>query len=61
MTFDSRDLLILGPASHTHIQTANGACVSVDHTRPVDISPSIHLQNCLLIPNLSYKLLSISH
>ena len=60
MTFDPWDLVTLGPKSHTHIQTTNGTCISIDHTASVDISPSIHLNNCLLIPSLSHKLLYIS-
>ena len=59
MTFDPRNCCLLD-RSRKHIQNSNGACISVDHTGPVDISPFIHLNNCLLIPNLSHKLLSIS-
>lgn len=56
MTYDSRDLLFLGEASRSYVQTANGACVMVDHTGPVDITPSLRLKKCLLIPILSHKL-----
>ena len=34
--------------------------MSVDQSGPVTISPSLKLNNCLLIPSLSHKLLSIS-
>ena len=60
MTFDPRDLLSTNPKTRTYIQTANGECVSVDQSRPVTISLSLKINNCLLIPNLSHKLLSIS-
>ena len=39
---------------------ANGDCVPVAHAGAVNISPSLHLKNCLLIPTLSHKLLSVS-
>ena len=39
---------------------ANGEGVGVTQPGTVDISPSIHVKNYLLIPSLSYKLLSIS-
>ena len=34
--------------------------MSVDQSGPVTISPSLKINNCLLIHSLSYKLLSIS-
>ena len=60
MTFDSTDLLSNGHTNRTHIQTANGECVNVAQAGTIDISSSIQIKNCLLIPNLSHKLLSIS-
>ena len=60
MTFDPCDLLSTNPKTRTYIQTANGECVSVDQSGPVTISPSLKINNCLLIPSLSHKLLSIS-
>ena len=60
MTFDPRDFLSTHPTNRTHIQTANGECVPVDQAGHVNISPSLHLKNCLLIPSLSHKLLSVS-
>ena len=59
MTFDPRDLLTFVPTSRTHKQTANEEYVRVDSAGSVDISDSIHLQNYLLIPSLSHKLLSV--
>ena len=56
MTFDPNDMLISGPTSRSHIQTANGECARVDRADPVDVSHSIHLKNYLLIRSLSHKL-----
>ena len=39
----------------------NGEYVPVDQAGPLNISPSLHLKNCLLISSLSHKLLSVSH
>ena len=60
MTFDPRDLMSTNPQTRTFIQTANREYVRVDRSGPVTISPSLRLKNCLLIPSLSHKLLSIS-
>ena len=60
MTFDPCDLLSTNLKICTYIQTANGEYVSVDQSGPVTISPSLKINNCLLIPRLSHKLLSIS-
>ena len=60
MTFDPMDLLSIMPTTRTHIQTANGEYVQVDKIGPIKISLSLHLKNCLLIPSLSHKLLSVS-
>ena len=60
MTFDPCDFLSTHPTNQTHIQTTNGECVPVDRARPVNISPSLHFKNYLLIPSLSHKLLSVS-
>ena len=60
MTFDPSDFLSTHPTNRTHIQTANGEYVPVAQPGPVNISPSLHLKNCLLIPSLSHKLLSVS-
>ena len=60
MTIDPRDFLSTHPTHRTHIQTANGECISVDRAGPVNISLSVHLKNCLLILSLSHTLLSVS-
>jgi hypothetical protein len=53
MTFNPSDLLSTVPTFRTHIQTANGEYVSVDWAGSVNISPSLNLKNCLLVPSLS--------
>ena len=60
MTFDSSDLRSNVPSNRTYIQTTNGECISVTQSATVDISSSIHLKNCLLVPILSYKFLYVS-
>ena len=60
MTFDKSDILNSKSTPRTHIQTANGDFVRVHGAGSVDVSSSIRLNNCLFIPNLSRKLLSIS-
>lgn len=59
MTYDSRNLLSVGFTTQTHIQKANGESIHVDQVGPVDISPTLHLINCLLVPSLSHKLLFV--
>ena len=60
MTYDPSDIISPTPTNQTHIQTANGECVGIIQVDTVDISPSIHLKNYRLIPNLSHKLLYVS-
>ena len=60
MTVDPQDLLSTGPTTRTHVQTASGESINVDQAGLVDISPSIRLKNCLIIPSLSHKLFFIS-
>ena len=60
MIFDLRDLLSHDPTNHTLIKLANGDCLREDCEGPIDISSSLKLKHGLLIPNLSYKLISVS-
>ena len=60
MTFDPQDLTHHKPIHRSHIKTANGECVQVQSAGSVHVSPSMHLKNCLLVPSLSHKLLSVS-
>ena len=60
MTNDLVDLIKITLTPCSKIQTANGECVDITKVVIVEISSSIHLRNCLLIPSLTYKLLSVS-
>ena len=60
MTCDSQDFLAREPTTQTQIKLANGDYVHVDGKSPIAISPSLQLKNGFLIPNFSYKLLSIN-
>ena len=47
---------------NTHyIQTASGDYLDVTHTGRAHITKNLQMENCLLIPKLSQKLLSVSH
>lgn len=60
MTNDSSNLISVVPTNRTLIQTVNGEYIGVTKDGTVDISSSMHLKNCLLIPSLSHKLLFVS-
>ncbi|CAO2841169.1 unnamed protein product [Amaranthus hypochondriacus] len=60
MTYDPKDFISFGKITKPLIQTANGECVTVEGTGTIKINPNITLDNCLLVPNLSHKLLSVS-
>ena len=60
MTFDPHDLSVIHSTPRTHVQTANGATIPVYQAGPADISSSLRVNSCLLIPSLSHKLLSVS-
>ena len=60
MNFDSHDLITHKPSTHSHIKTANGECVRVQSVGFINVSPSMHLKNCLLVSSLSHKLLFVS-
>lgn len=61
MTYDFADILEKTVPRKTHVQTANGEITSVDGAGTVEISPTLRISNCLYVPALSHKLLSISH
>lgn len=52
MTYDARDLTCVSPITRTYIQTASVEKIDVLKAGSVNISPKIHLENCLFIPNL---------
>uniref|UniRef100_A0A803N1T0 GAG-pre-integrase domain-containing protein n=1 Tax=Chenopodium quinoa TaxID=63459 RepID=A0A803N1T0_CHEQI len=60
MSYDPSDFISFHPTKRTQIQTANGELIPIDRAGKVDVSPNIHLNDCLLIPSLSHKLLSVS-
>ena len=60
MTNDPADLIKITPTPRSKIQTANREYVDITKAGTVEISSSIHLRNCLLIPSLTHKLLSVS-
>lgn len=60
MTYDSSDIVSSKNTHRTQIQTANGEYIPITQAGTVDVTSNIHLQNCLLIPNLTHKLLSVS-
>ena len=60
MTFYPTDLKTEKMTPRTHIQTANGECIPIKSSRSVELSPDLSLSNCLLIPSLSHKPLSVN-
>lgn len=61
MSYDACDFSTLTAPIKTVIRTANGGSSSVKGTGSIHISPTLKLKNCLYVPSLSHKLLSISH
>lgn len=61
MTYDPSDICVDSKPRRTHIQTANGEVMPVKGGGTIELSPILRLPNCLYIPSLSHKLLSISH
>ncbi|XP_010263164.1 PREDICTED: uncharacterized protein LOC104601508 [Nelumbo nucifera] len=58
MTYDAIDFSKTSPPRRTTIVNANGAISQVTGAGAVTLSPAISLKNTLLVPSLSYKLLS---
>ncbi|KAJ9553092.1 hypothetical protein OSB04_017137 [Centaurea solstitialis] len=61
MTFEKSDLCSISKPPKSQIQTANGGIIPVKGGGTIEISPTLKLSNCLYIPSLTHKLLSISH
>ncbi|KAM0062560.1 hypothetical protein Hdeb2414_s0004g00149591 [Helianthus debilis subsp. tardiflorus] len=61
MTYEISDLVLTSKSQKTHIQTANGEVMRAEKGGTIEISPTLKLSNCLYVPSLSHKLLSISH
>ncbi|GJS62618.1 retrovirus-related pol polyprotein from transposon TNT 1-94 [Tanacetum coccineum] len=61
MTYDLSDFATLTKPTKSYIHTANGEKKNVRNGGTIEISPTLKLSNCLYVPALSHKLLSISH
>nr|GFA07263.1 putative ribonuclease H-like domain-containing protein [Tanacetum cinerariifolium] len=61
MSYELSDFTDITKPIKTHIQVANRERMNVKTGGTIKISQSIKLPNCLHVPSLSYKLLSISH
>jgi len=60
MTHDPNDFNNLSTPVKTHIETASGELVAVQGEGSIGFSKELKLENCLYVPALSSKLLSIS-
>ncbi|XP_071694518.1 uncharacterized protein [Rutidosis leptorrhynchoides] len=61
MTFDKNDICLKSKPNKDKIKTANGGVIQVKGGGMNEISPTLKLNNCLYVPALSHKLLSVSH
>ncbi|KAJ9539426.1 hypothetical protein OSB04_032159 [Centaurea solstitialis] len=61
MTYELSDLTSLSKPRKTYIETANGGKMDVKTGGTIEISSTLRLSNCLYVPSLSHKILSISH
>jgi len=60
MTHDPHDFNNLSTPIKTHIETASGELVAIQREGSIIFSKELKLENCLCVPTLSSKLLSIS-
>jgi Pol polyprotein/gag-pre-integrase-like protein len=60
MTYDRNDFISIGTTHKKFIQTASGECITVEGAETINILPGVQLKNCLFVPQLSHKLLSMS-
>jgi len=60
MTHDPHDFSNLSAPVKTHIETTNGELVAVQGAGSIVFSKELKLENCLYVPALSSKLISIS-
>ena len=61
MSFDESDFTGMTKPHKKYVQTANGEFLTVQGTGTINISPALKISNCLYVPTLSHKLLSVSH
>ena len=60
MTYDRSDFETFHESRRTHVETANGEISRVERAGTVQISPTLKVSNCLYVPSLTQKLMSIS-
>ncbi|XP_041998275.1 uncharacterized protein LOC121748122 [Salvia splendens] len=61
MSFDESDFLEITQSTKRYVQTANGELAPVQGKGTITVSPTLRISNCLYVPSLSHKLLSVSH
>ncbi|XP_047948798.1 uncharacterized protein LOC125194582 [Salvia hispanica] len=61
MSFDISDFIDVFAPRKKFVQTANGHLIPVQGTGTIKISPTLKISNCLYVPSLAHKLLSVSH
>ncbi|GJT04421.1 putative RNA-directed DNA polymerase [Tanacetum coccineum] len=61
MTYDLSDFVTSTTPTKSYIHTANEEKMNVRNGGTIEISSTLKLSNCLYVPALSHKLLSISH
>ena len=61
MSYDAYDFLQISNSSKTFVQTSSGDLATVHGAGTINISRTLKLSNCLFVPSLSHKLLSVSH
>ncbi|KAJ0457169.1 putative RNA-directed DNA polymerase [Helianthus annuus] len=61
MTFEPLDIRSMTQPQKSQIHTTNNGTMQVKGGGVIEISPTMKLSNCLYVPSLSHKLLSISH
>ncbi|GJT23730.1 putative ribonuclease H-like domain-containing protein [Tanacetum coccineum] len=61
MTYDLSDFATSTKPAKSYIHTENGEKINVRNGGTIEISTTLKISNCLYVPPLSHKLLSISH
>ncbi|CAA0841419.1 cysteine-rich RLK (RECEPTOR-like protein kinase) 8 [Striga hermonthica] len=61
MTFDPGDFVARSGPHRQSICDASGAVAAIGGAGTIEITKNLHLKNCLYIPSLPFKLLSVSH
>ncbi|CAH9115486.1 unnamed protein product [Cuscuta epithymum] len=61
MSFELSDFDKISKAQKRHVQTANEELLPVQGAGTIKISESLKIPNCLYVPSLAHKLLSVSH